>query len=114
MVRRDCYWYHCEHDMGASIDCCTAEKRLGECPCSDDCTNYISQNEVASALRHRIPTKVTHEATIYKCCTCPSCGNVVDSFEHFNGKRVRIMTLYCVYCGQALDWSDEEKQTVTL
>ena len=58
---------------------------------------------------HRIPKKVTHTATNYKRCTCPSCGNVVDMLDVMFGQKVRIMNPYCEYCGQALDWSDEER-----
>ena len=56
-IRRDCHWYHCEHQMGASIDCCTLRDSLGDCPCSEDCENYISNNEinnvVADYIRNR-------------------------------------------------------------
>ena len=112
LIKRDCYWYHCEHDMGASIDCCTLNDNIGDCPCTDDCKNYISSSEVTRQLKYRIPTKVTHTATIYKCCTCPSCGNVVDRFDKLFGQQVRVMTDYCHFCGQALDWCDEEKSFI--
>lgn len=53
------------------------------------------------------PRKVTHQATIYSCFTCPNCLNVVDKFEEdYLGKRVRIIYDYCIFCGQHLDWSD--------
>ena len=45
MIRRDCVHYHCEHDMGASIDCCTL-RGLGNCPCSNDCNDYANKNEI--------------------------------------------------------------------
>ena len=61
----------------------------------------------ANALRKQIPTKITHEATLYKCCTCPNCKNVVDEFIDFQGKKTRVTPSYCKYCGQALDWSEE-------
>ena len=51
MLKRDCYWYHCEHQMGASIDCCTLASGLGDCPCSDDCHNYITNEEVTRILK---------------------------------------------------------------
>ena len=113
-IRRDCYWYYCEHDMGASIDCCTLCDGLGECPCAEDCENYISNKEVTKQLKYRMPKKVTHNATLYKCCTCPSCGNVIDRFMDWNGERTRIMDNYCHFCGQALDWNDQEKQTARM
>ena len=59
------------------------------------------------ALEKQIPQKVTHEATIYSCCTCPNCKNVVDEFTEYCGKKVRVTYAYCRYCGQALDWGDE-------
>ena len=37
--------------MGASIDCCTLVNGLGNCPCSDDCDNYISSKEVTKRLK---------------------------------------------------------------
>lgn len=44
-IRTDCIHYHCEHDMGASIDCCTL-RGLGNCPCSNDCNDYANKNEI--------------------------------------------------------------------
>lgn len=49
-IRRDCYWYHCEHQMGASIDCCTLANGLGDCPCSRDCKTYISKEEATTMV----------------------------------------------------------------
>lgn len=60
------------------------------------------------AMEKQIPKKITHEATLVKCCTCPSCGNVIDKFETFGEKKVRVEYEYCHFCGQALDWSDEK------
>lgn len=57
------------------------------------------------ALEKQIPKKITHEATIYKCCTCPSCKNVVDEFETIGDSRVRVTFQFCHFCGQALDWN---------
>ena len=61
-----------------------------------------------SAIEKQIPKKVTHEAALYKCCTCLNCKNVVDEFTEFMGNRCRVTPTYCKYCGQALDWSDTE------
>ena len=52
---------------------------------------------------------VTHEATLYKCCTCPNCKNVVDKFEKWGENTVRITYNYCHFCGQALDWGEDKK-----
>lgn len=61
------------------------------------------------AVEKQIPKKITHEATIYKCCTCPNCKNVVDEYTEFLGKKVRVTYAYCHYCGQKLDWSDNDE-----
>lgn len=61
-----------------------------------------------SAIEKQIPKKPTHEATLYKCYTCPNCKNVIDKFEKWEENRVRITYKYCYFCGQALDWSNAE------
>lgn len=68
---------------------------------------YEAIDEAIKAVNKTIPQKVTHEATLYKCCTCPNCKNVVDKFSEFLGKKVRVQFKYCNICGQALDWSEE-------
>lgn len=64
-----------------------------------------------AACEHRLgrlfPKKVTHESTLYRDCTCPNCGNVVSKYETWGDDIVRITSQYCIYCGQALDWSDD-------
>ena len=64
---------------------------------------------MSKALERQIPTKVTHEASLYKCCTCPNCKNVVDKFEKWGESTVRITYQYCHFCGQNLDWQDETR-----
>lgn len=66
---------------------------------------YEDMEMAISALEKQIPKKITHEATIYKCCTCPSCKNVVDEFETIGDSRVRVTFQFCHFCGQALDWN---------
>lgn len=61
---------------------------------------------VLNALEKQIPKTVTHEATLYRCCTCPTCKNVVDKFEKWGENTVRIEYKYCHFCGQKLDWDD--------
>ena len=51
------------------------------------------------SLEKQIAKKVTHEATIQKCHTCPNCKNVLDRFDK---------TLYCWFCGQKIDWNEVE------
>ena len=57
------------------------------------------------ALQRVTPTRTTHQATIYKCNTCPNCLNVVDEFEEFiPGQKINTRPDYCKFCGQALLW----------
>lgn len=61
-----------------------------------------------SALEKQEGKKPKHEATIYKCFTCPTCKNVIDNFEEFvPGQKTRILYEHCHFCGQRIDWSDE-------
>ena len=61
----------------------------------------------ADACQKRTSTMVTHEASIYACCTCPSCKNVVDEFTEFvPGQKIRVQAQWCKYCGQALKWEE--------
>ena len=64
---------------------------------------------ISKALERQIPTKVTHESSLYKCCTCPNCKNVVDKFEKLSESTVRITYNYCYFCGQKLDWQEETR-----
>lgn len=61
----------------------------------------------ADACRKCTPTMVTHEASIYRCHTCPSCKNVVDeTIEFIPGQKIMVQEQYCKYCGQALKWEE--------
>ena len=64
----------------------------------------------AKALEKQIPKKPTHEATLFRCTTCPNCKNVIDEFVEFipGQPKIKIKTAHCKFCGQALDWSDAE------
>lgn len=75
-----------------------------------DCDGYeLRAISIAiEAIDKQIPKKPTHEATLYHSCTCPTCKNVIDEFTNFKGEKVRIITNWCKFCGQALDWSDTE------
>jgi hypothetical protein len=73
------------------------------------CGDYMDTQTLdtaLSALEKQIPKKLTHEATLYKCFTCPNCKNVVDEFIDFRGEKTRVITPYCKFCGQNLDWGD--------
>ncbi|MEE1046915.1 MAG: hypothetical protein U0M60_05770 [Clostridia bacterium] len=84
------------------------EEDLKDGKCNDDCPECNARELAISALEKQIPKKVTHEATLYKCCTCPNCKNVVDEFTEFMGNRCRVTPTYCKYCSQALDWSEDK------
>ena len=67
----------------------------------------LSQREIIDTIQEaidicivstekQIAKKLTHEATIQECHTCPNCKNVLDRFNK---------TLYCWFCGQKLDWN---------
>ena len=60
------------------------------------------------ALEKQIPKKITHEATLQRCATCPTCKNVLDEFIEFipGQPKIRVTFTHCHFCGQALDWSD--------
>ena len=70
---------------------------------SDDMHNAIE------ALEKQIPKKITHEATLQRCATCPTCKNVLDEFiELIPGQpKIRVTFTHCHFCGQALDWSED-------
>ena len=60
-----------------------------------------------AALVKRTPTMVTHEATLHRCCTCPSCKQVVGKIEEFvPGQKILVITDWCQFCGQALKWEE--------
>ena len=61
------------------------------------------------ALEKQIPKKIKHEATLQRCANCPTCKNVLDEFiELIPGQpKIRVTFTHCHFCGQALDWSDD-------
>ena len=70
--------------------------------------NAFQAIEIAiKAIKKQIPTQTTHEATIFRCHTCPTCKNVVGKFEKWGEKNVLICPKYCEICGQALDFKLE-------
>ena len=66
-------------------------------------------NVAINALEKQIPKKITHEATLRRCATCPTCKNVLDEFIEFipGQPKIRVTFARCHFCGQALDWSDD-------
>ncbi len=70
----------------------------------------IAFKTAVKALEKQIPKKITHEATLQRCATCPTCKNVLDEFIEFipGQPKIRVTFAHCHFCGQALDWSDTE------
>lgn len=70
----------------------------------------IAFKTAVKALEKQIPKKITHEATLQRCATCPTCKNVLDEFIEFipGQPKIRVTFAHCHFCGQALDWSDIE------
>ena len=108
-IRRDCYFYHCEHQMGASIDCCTLMTGLGVCPCSEDCKTYISTYEAYKIIEKYVlegdhvkesglsfkDAMHEDESNGFGYVCCPKCGAVLSAFHNVH---------YCGKCGQAVKW----------
>lgn len=69
----------------------------------------IAFETAIEALEKQIPKKITYEATLQRCATCPTCKNVLDEFiELIPGQpKIRVTFTHCHFCGQALDWSDD-------
>ena len=70
-----------------------------------DALALIRQLESDNArLREKeTPKPCEHKATLYKCLTCPSCGNVVSKHEMWGETEVRILPDYCKFCGQRIE-----------
>lgn len=75
--------------------------------CTDTQMDYVEEIEMAiSALEKQEGKKPTHEASLYRCLTCPNCKNVIDHFEEFvPGQKTRILYQHCHFCGQRIDWN---------
>ena len=74
---------------------------------------YKALKLARDAIRKQIPETVTHQATLKKCCTCPSCLNVVDEFvEVTPWQKIRVEAHRCRFCGQALKWKDTENSAI--
>ena len=73
------------------------------CICSPSATEFIKSAELAiKALEHQIPKKPKGD---YNSCPhhrCPTCNGAVRMYcnDGYNP--------CCQFCGQKLDWSDEE------
>lgn len=48
--KRDCFFYHEEHDMGATIPCCGYHGGYGNCPC-DGCDKYVGFGTASMVIR---------------------------------------------------------------
>ena len=81
MIRRDCIHYHCEHDMGASIDCCTL-RGLGNCPCSNDCDDYANKNKIYSLGLDVFRKRKEASAQPETCEGCKHLGKWENEVEY--------------------------------
>ena len=70
-----------------------------------DIVTYEDLNNAIKAIGRRIPAKVIRK-TGTNNRFCPYCGNIVSSFEKWDGCEVMIGMDYCKYCGQNLDWEE--------
>lgn len=73
--------------------------------CGKESASLDDLLKAADQLKYRVKKPVEHQATLYRCGTCPSCGNVVSEHEKWGESIVRIEAEYCKFCGQHLDWS---------
>lgn len=48
--KTDCYFYHEEKDMGATIPCCTYFGGFGNCPC-ENCKKYFEKRKVYEIVK---------------------------------------------------------------
>ena len=60
-----------------------------------------------SALEKQVPKKVIWENEIFSWAYCPNCGS--DMCDKHNEEFQ-----FCPDCGQALDWSEEEEECITI
>ncbi len=67
---------------------------------------YEDLNNAIKAISKRIPAKVIRKAGTDNRF-CPYCGNIVSSFEKWDNREMMLGMDYCKYCGQNLNWSDD-------
>lgn len=81
--------------------------------CSDECPQCNAMEKAIEALEKQIPKKpqyvdtrfrhhgrkISDGSSLDKCYKCPNCNSHI--FHVFNTEKC------CQYCGQALDWSDD-------
>lgn len=58
---------------------------------------------IISAIEKQIPKKAVNEDDDCNVFDCPSCGHTII---YLDDKTVH---KYCLICGQALDWEDEDE-----
>ena len=80
--------------------------------CSDECPQCNAMEKAIEALEKQIPKKpqyvdtrfrhhgrkISDGSSLDKCYKCPNCNSHI--FHVFDSEKC------CKYCGQALDWSD--------
>lgn len=84
------------------------EEDLKDGKCSNDCPECNAREMAIEALEKQMPKKPTFEGNgfdrngniIYDIWICPCCGEKYEvDYDDYK---------YCPWCGQALDWSDNE------
>lgn len=105
--KEECYFYSEEHDMGASIPCCSFRGGLGNCPC-ENCKSYLSEQaayRIVRAVREGKYKPVVRgewilvvEAVFSVTYRCSHCGNYFT--EHSDTLNAgRGDKNYCPNCG---------------
>lgn len=59
-LKRNCYFYYEEPDMGASIPTCNYYFKLGYCPC-ENCEKYVNESKVRTLVRYYAENRVVME-----------------------------------------------------
>lgn len=77
----------------------------------DKIYNLIEENE--EYKNKETPIKTTGVETEPRAYygMCDSCGSGIRLCQHYNSEKEKwIKECYCPYCGQKLDWSDEDEK----
>lgn len=53
-LKKDCYFYYEDNDMGAKVPNCKKEIDYGSCPCSANCKHYITNKEVMELVNKKL------------------------------------------------------------
>ena len=79
-------------------------KRIRDNPSSEDVDNDELSRMIDKAIDKQIAKK--YELWNGQCC-CPTCKKIFGGYPQLK-TLIHWEMPHCKYCGQALDWSDEE------